>query len=250
MYYVYSLIDPRNNKPFYIGKGKGNRVCKHEKFQSNCNNTHKDNIIKKILSEYDTVPYEILKDGFITEEEAYKYEESVIATIGINNLTNICSSRRPPLQQGSKRSTTTKDKIKANSKKQGIERTIEYVKQDSKIIFDILTNINNGVRRDTVVKTLNITVDLFNKVKRKYKSYVDMLNLYTEYNIKEIKIKKLNGMKLKVFSDNREILIQLYMLLDAGYSRKEISKQLNISVEFYDRFKNQRDQFFEYIDIT
>jgi hypothetical protein len=29
--YVYALIDPRNNKPFYIGKGVGNRCYFHEK---------------------------------------------------------------------------------------------------------------------------------------------------------------------------------------------------------------------------
>jgi hypothetical protein len=28
-YYVYLLIDPRNDKVFYVGKGKGNRVNQH-----------------------------------------------------------------------------------------------------------------------------------------------------------------------------------------------------------------------------
>ena len=27
--YVYVYIDPRNNEPFYIGKGKGNRLFSH-----------------------------------------------------------------------------------------------------------------------------------------------------------------------------------------------------------------------------
>ena len=30
-YYIYKLIDPRTGKPFYIGKGKGNRLHQHEK---------------------------------------------------------------------------------------------------------------------------------------------------------------------------------------------------------------------------
>ena len=64
MYYVYALIDPRNNKPFYIGKGKDNRAESHAKFQSGCNNIHKDNVIRKILKLYGSVPIQILKMDF------------------------------------------------------------------------------------------------------------------------------------------------------------------------------------------
>lgn len=29
MYYVYQYVDPETNKPFYIGKGKDNRMFHH-----------------------------------------------------------------------------------------------------------------------------------------------------------------------------------------------------------------------------
>jgi hypothetical protein len=36
-YYVYCLVNPRDNKIFYIGKGKGNRVFQHAKDSLNEN---------------------------------------------------------------------------------------------------------------------------------------------------------------------------------------------------------------------
>lgn len=53
-YYVYCLTDPRNNLPFYIGKGKGKRMYSHERDVKNgkipnTNNTYLFWKIKKIL---------------------------------------------------------------------------------------------------------------------------------------------------------------------------------------------------------
>jgi hypothetical protein len=50
MYYVYELIDPRVNLPFYVGKGKDNRVYFHlsEKSRAKSDNQRKFNKIQKI----------------------------------------------------------------------------------------------------------------------------------------------------------------------------------------------------------
>lgn len=246
MYYVYALIDPRNNKPFYIGKGCRNRVFSHEKFKSSCNNPHKDNVIKKILKNYQFIPYKIIQDNFLNEDDAYACEERIISEIGIENLTNICESRRPPNQKGKKRSIDSIEKIRKNSRFQSSNRTINHVKENAEIIYKTLLYINCGVRRNTVITELKITVDLFNKIKKNYNRYIDLINEHTSYSLHKITLMKVNGMRLKIFSDHKDLLARLYYLKRTGFSRKEIVTLLQISPSFYDRVKNIEKEFVEY----
>ncbi len=86
-FYVYELIDPRDGKPFYVGKGKGNRVDRHEK----------DAKAGACLGRFDTIK-DIWADGlevekrvvarFEREADAFKAESARIAKIGPENLTN------------------------------------------------------------------------------------------------------------------------------------------------------------------
>ena len=94
-YYVYGLIDPRNNQFFYIGKGTGNRVFEHERESMNCPDSEKLKL--KTISEIKARGLEVRKiiiNSDLTEEEAYAAEASLINAfnyIGKIGLTNIAA---------------------------------------------------------------------------------------------------------------------------------------------------------------
>lgn len=98
-YYVYQLIDPRTNKPFYVGEGKGKRAYSHLNFTSGCNNPHKDRIIKKIQASGQQVIVEIVKNN-LSKEQSTSLEEELIEKLGIKNLSNICKNANPPILSG------------------------------------------------------------------------------------------------------------------------------------------------------
>lgn len=83
-YYVYVYSDPDTRRPFYVGKGKGNRVFNHMDDQSENEKVRKINDIKARGKEPNI---EILAHG-LDEETAFKVEAAAIDLIGIENLTN------------------------------------------------------------------------------------------------------------------------------------------------------------------
>ncbi len=96
-YYVYLLISPLDNKIFYIGKGKGNRVFEHAKATSlDWLESDKLDIIRKIINGGQNVKYYILRHG-MTESEAYLVESAFIDFLTfkdfsfVANITNIVS---------------------------------------------------------------------------------------------------------------------------------------------------------------
>ncbi|WP_346661760.1 hypothetical protein [uncultured Methanobrevibacter sp.] len=88
-YYVYVYSDPDTKKPFYVGKGKGNRAFSHLKNQpkNKESETEKEQKIKEIKARGKEPIIEILAHG-LDEETALKVEAAAIDLIGINNLTN------------------------------------------------------------------------------------------------------------------------------------------------------------------
>lgn len=84
-YYVYELIDPRTNQPFYVGKGSGNRDLSHFKeakwVENRWINKIKCQIINNIeLSHRQVTIKRVKRDLF--EDEAYQLEVELIKKYG------------------------------------------------------------------------------------------------------------------------------------------------------------------------
>lgn len=79
-FYVYLLIDPETDEPFYVGKGKENRVFAHincdleQEFMSD-----KYNEIHRIINSGKKVKHLIVRHG-LTEKVAFEIESSLIDT--------------------------------------------------------------------------------------------------------------------------------------------------------------------------
>lgn len=134
IYYVYQLVDPRSNKPFYIGEGKGNRAWSHLNFTSGCKNPHKDRIIRKIQSLGLEVIVDIV-EKHLTKEQSILSEEKLIEHIGLDNLTNICANANPPVLRGKRngfygKTHTEENKIKCGNSNRGKDTKTNQGKQN------------------------------------------------------------------------------------------------------------------------
>ena len=94
-YYVYALIDPRDNRIFYIGKGKGNRVFQHaEATIEDKTRDLKFDTIRSIKSEGKDVMHYIIRHN-LEEREAFIVESTLIDILTYskfnhnNQLTNL-----------------------------------------------------------------------------------------------------------------------------------------------------------------
>lgn len=204
-YYIYALIDPRDDKIFYIGKGTGTRAYQHAQFKDGNNNPYKDRKIKKIFKENMEPLVKFLYENIEDESLAYSLEESVIQQIGINNLTNMSESKNPPSRLGWKPSKETLKK-RSNSLK-GIPRTEEWC--------DKLSKSKLGSNNPMFGKKLPCT---------------------EERRISIIRAKNIT---------HYELYKQAINLIKAGKSVAEVSRELGVGKGVCFRLKNKSHSIFE-----
>lgn len=111
-FYVYYLIDPTTSMPFYVGKGSGNRMYKHENSVKNGKIPHNNlklyHRIKHILDLRLSVVYKKVFDK-LNEKESFLKEQNEIRIIGKSNLCNLTEGGQGI--SGLKRSDTHKKKM-------------------------------------------------------------------------------------------------------------------------------------------
>ncbi len=108
-YYVYFLINPNTKLPFYIGKGKDNRVFNHMECAletETCNLKYDQ--IREIINSNKKLEHIIVRHG-LTEKMAFEIEASLIDTFDYlkTGITNIAGG-----QKSIEKGLMTSDEIK------------------------------------------------------------------------------------------------------------------------------------------
>lgn len=87
-YYVYLYVDPRNDRPFYVGKGKGKRVLSHLSAEGE---SRKVQTIRELKALGLSPRLDILAHALPSEETAFRIEAAVIDLLHLDNLANLVS---------------------------------------------------------------------------------------------------------------------------------------------------------------
>lgn len=84
-FYVYLYTDPRSGKPFYVGKGKGQRALSH---LSERGESQKVQVLQELKENGLEPQIEILAHALPDEETALRIEAAVIDLLGLADLSN------------------------------------------------------------------------------------------------------------------------------------------------------------------
>ena len=158
--YTYMLVDPRNNTPFYVGKGRGRRCFFH---QWEARNTDKQspklNKIRKIESLGMSVVLKKVEEG-VSDAAAKELECLIIAEakdigLRLTNLTDggdgtVGLKRTPEMIAKSRHDWTDEQKRKISQSLKG-ERNANYGKPCSEGRRQAIIAATTGVKKTTTI---------------------------------------------------------------------------------------------------
>jgi hypothetical protein len=136
-FYVYILARP-NGKPFYVGKGSGDRVFMHDTEARAGHACHKCNVIRKIWKSGGEVQrYMMLETD--DEQEALAYEVELIALYGRKTLANLTDGGEGVAGYAYKRTPETIEKVRASLQAYYAARPEERARIGERIRADAAT---------------------------------------------------------------------------------------------------------------